>query len=106
MVVGGEADEIQLRRLESVWKDREVLFAKNLPLPILAALLEGCLFVGHDSGISHVAAATGARCVLLFGPSDPAIWAPANEQVQILRAPGGNLSALQFEAVREALPTS
>ena len=106
VVVGGEADEIQLRRLESVWKDQEVFFAKNLPLPTLAALLEGSLFVGHDSGISHVAAATGARCLLLFGPSDPTIWAPVNENVQILRAPGGNLSALQFEAVRDALPTS
>ena len=40
VVVGGEADEIQLRRLESVWKDREVFFAKNLPLPTLAALFE------------------------------------------------------------------
>ena len=106
VVVGGEADEIQLRRLESVWKDRDVFFAKNLPLPTLAALFESSLFVGHDSGISHVAAATGARCVLLFGPSDPTIWAPANENVQILRAPGGNLGALQFDAVREALPTN
>jgi heptosyltransferase-2 len=103
VVVGGEADEVQLRRLESVWKDREVFFAKNLPLPVLAALLEHALFIGHDSGISHLAAAAGARCVLLFGPTDPAIWAPANKDVKILRAPDGSLSALPFEAVRDVL---
>jgi len=103
VVVGGEADEVQLRKLESVWKNREVFFAKNLPLPVLAALLEHALFIGHDSGISHLAAATGARSVLLFGPTNPAIWAPANENAQILRAPNGDLSALPVESVRDAI---
>jgi heptosyltransferase III len=57
------------------------------------------LFVGHDSGISHIAAATGARCVLLFGWTDPAIWAPANENVTVLRAPEGKMDRLTVEAV-------
>jgi heptosyltransferase III len=99
VVVGGEADEIQVRKLESVWKNREVFFAKNLPLPVLAALLERSLFIGHDSGISHVAAAAGARCVLLFGPTDPAIWAPANESVTVLQAPEGDLRLLTVDEV-------
>ena len=60
--------------------------SKILPLPHLAAVLEDSLFVGHDSGISHIAAAVGAQCILLFGPTDPAIWAPANENETVLRA--------------------
>lgn len=42
------------------------------------------LFVGNDSGVSHLAAASGARGVALFGPTDPARWHPLGE-VEILR---------------------
>jgi len=53
----------------------------------LAVRLQKCaLFLGHDSGISHLVAAVGTPCVLLFGPTDPAIWAPANPKVRVLRA--------------------
>ncbi|MDP9253538.1 MAG: hypothetical protein M3O66_01135, partial [Verrucomicrobiota bacterium] len=103
VVVSGAADERQTARLRSLWKQKPARFAMNLALPHLAALLEGSIFVGHDSGISHLAAAAGARCVLLFGPTDPAIWAPANRNVTILRAPEGNLRKLRFETVRDAL---
>jgi heptosyltransferase-2 len=62
-------------------------------------LLERTIFIGHDSGISHIAAATGAPCVLLFGPTDPAIWAPANENVTVLRAPEGKLEMIDVQSV-------
>jgi heptosyltransferase-2 len=103
LVVGGEADNERLRLLEIAWKNKPVRFAKNLALPRLAALLEGSVFVGHDSGISHIAAAVGARCVLLFGPTDPAVWAPTNENVTVLRAPGGDLRLLEVGRVIEAI---
>jgi heptosyltransferase-2 len=86
-----------------LWNDKPVRFAANLLLPHLAALLEHSIFVGHDSGISHLAAAAGARCVLLFGPTDPAIWAPANHHVRIVRAPDGDLRKLTLGTVRDAL---
>jgi heptosyltransferase III len=102
-VVAGEADEERLRLLETAWKDRPVRFAKNLALPHLAALLETSVFLGHDSGISHIAGAVGARSILLFGPTDPAVWAPANENVTLLRAPEGDLRLLGVQAVAAAL---
>jgi heptosyltransferase-2 len=71
-------------------------------LPQLAALLEGAVFVGHDSGISHIAAAVGARCLLLFGATDPAIWAPANQNVTVLQAPDGKMAMLEVETVLAA----
>jgi len=50
---------------------------RNLPLPELADRLFGaCLFVGNDSGVAHLAAAVGCRVVVLFGASDPVVWAP------------------------------
>ena len=107
LVVGGEADVKQLRSLAAQWRDRPVMFAEHLPLPELAAALSACtLFIGHDSGVSHIAAAVGTRCVLLFGPTDPPVWAPANEGVQILRADSRCLADLRVDDVRNAAVSS
>jgi heptosyltransferase-3 len=103
LIVSGEADENGCARLEREWKDRDVRFAKNLPLPHLAAVLENSIFVGHDTGISHLAAAAGAKCILLFGPTDPDIWAPMNENVEVIRAVSGKLSDIGIIEVEAAL---
>jgi heptosyltransferase-3 len=101
LVLGGEADRPQLAALRSAWRDAPVREACDLPLPLLAAVLEQCaLFLGHDSGISHLAAAVGTRCVLLFGSTDPAIWAPANPTVTVLEAPGGDFARIDVPAVQ------
>jgi ADP-heptose:LPS heptosyltransferase len=106
LVISGEADQAQSEQLEREWKNRGVRFARNLPLPHLAAVLEHATFIGHDSGISHLAAAAGANCILLFGPTDPEIWAPENRNVQILRAPGPKLGDLSVGEVETALTTA
>lgn len=103
VVISGEADTAQTERLEREWRDRNVCFAKSLPLPHLAGVLERSIFLGHDSGISHLAAAAGANCVLLFGPTDPNVWAPKNNNVRVLRAPNGRLSDLGIAPVEAAL---
>jgi ADP-heptose:LPS heptosyltransferase len=103
VVVSGEADKAQTAQLECTWKNQDVRFAKNLPLPHLAAVLERTNFVGHDSGISHLAAAAGANCILLFGPTDPNTWAPRNENVEVLKAQSGNVSGLKIESVETAV---
>lgn len=103
VVVSGEADEAETAQLEHAWQDRDARFAKDLPLPHLAAILEHTILVGHDSGISHLAAAAGADCILLFGPTDPNVWAPRNTNVQVLRAQSGRLDDLGIAQVREAV---
>ena len=46
-------------------------------LPELAAVLQSCdLFIGADSGVLHLAAATGVPVVAVFGPSNAAAWSP------------------------------
>lgn len=101
LLIGGEADHALLDALLAAWKSPAVLLARDLPLPHVAALLTHCrLFLGHDSGISHLAAAAGTACLLLFGPTDPAIWAPANSQVTILSTPTGDLAALSVALVQ------
>ena len=84
-------------------ESRQVKIANNLPLPELAAALARCrLFLGHDSGVSHLAAAVGTPCVLLFGPTDPAMWAPPGDHVRALRR-GTDLDTLVVEEVLSVL---
>jgi heptosyltransferase-3 len=103
VIASGEADEERSRDLQTIWRSDRVQFARNLPLPVLAALLEHAIFVGHDSGISHLAAAAGAKCILLFGPTDPDVWAPMNKNVRVIRGANENMREIGFEDVRKAM---
>jgi heptosyltransferase-3 len=106
VIVSGEAEKAQVAQLEHAWKDRDVRFAKDLSLPHLAAVLEHTIFVGHDSGISHLAAAAGANCILLFGPTNPDVWAPRNGNVQVLSTQSGNVSDLEIVDVEAAVASA
>ncbi|HEX9879497.1 MAG TPA: glycosyltransferase family 9 protein [Candidatus Binatia bacterium] len=65
------------------WKETHVVH--GLSLGRLAALLAGCdLYLGNDSGTSHLAAAVGVPTVVLFGPTDPVQWRPRGKRVWIL----------------------
>ncbi len=55
------------------------------------------LFIGNDSGITHLAAAVGTPVIALFGPTDPAVWAPLGKHVAVTaRMP---LSAISPEEI-------
>lgn len=51
------------------------------------------LYVGNDSGITHLAAATGTPVLALFGPTDPAVWAPRGPHVRVARFAAVNASS-------------
>ena len=103
VIVSGEAEQSQAERLRITFASSRRRLANSMSLPHLAAVLERTIFVGHDSGISHLAAATGAKSILLFGPTNPAVWAPLNENARVIRAPNGDPSRLDGEAVRHRL---
>lgn len=59
-----------------------------LELDLLAAILAECGgYVGNDSGVSHLAALMGAPSTVIFGPTDPAVWAPRGGRVTVVTAP-------------------
>ena len=59
--------------------------ARGLELGVLAALLASCAaYFGNDSGVSHLAAATAAPTLAVFGPTDPAQWAPRGRRVTVV----------------------
>lgn len=79
-------------------------FVVMASLPIL--MLAGCLqrarvYLGNDSGVTHLAAAVGTPTLALFGPTSPKVWAPQGEHVEVLHKP--NLARLQEQTVLETL---
>lgn len=60
------------------------------PLWKIKDLLSGAsLFVGNDSGPAHMAAAFGLPVVVIFGSSDPVIWAPWRTASEVITSPNG-----------------
>jgi len=60
-----------------------------LSLPEAAAVLaRGALFVGNDSGLMHLSAATGAPTLGLFGPTPASEYAPIGPRAQAVLAQG------------------
>ena len=105
LLVEGEADTAPAQALMESWRDLPQLRARWLPLPILGALFKkAALFLGHDSGVTHLAAASrrDLPVVALFGPSDPAIWAPPRADVTVLRGTDGLRSIKVDEVVTAA----
>ena len=97
LVVEGPADAEAVGSLRS---RATAVFARGLPLRTLGAILaDASLYVGNDSGVSHLAAACGARTLALFGPTDATVWAPTGPRVRVVEAPGGELERLDTAAV-------
>jgi heptosyltransferase III len=72
----------------------------DLPLPQLASILgKAALYLGNDSGVSHLAAAAGCPTVALFGPSDEVVWTPRGAPVRVVVPPTGD-----FPTARATLP--
>lgn len=90
-----------------------------LDLRGLVALLAGsCLFVGNDTGPTHIAAALDKKCVVIFGASDSKVWSPWKTEYRLVENPfpckqcprgrceslGASqcIQSISFEEVREA----
>ena len=84
LLISGPADTGIVEALRVKVRDKFIL-VDHLPVPILAAIIKRCkLFVGNDSGITHLAAAVGTPTISIFAPTDPSMWGPRGEQVKIL----------------------
>lgn len=74
---------------------------RNAPLSDVKRVMAGArLFVGNDSGPAHVAAAFGVPVVVLFGPSDPVIWAPWRTEARVLTS--GRMEDIDVTSVMAA----
>ena len=74
----------------------------SLPILMLAGVIQRSrVYLGNDSGVTHLAAAVGTPTLALFGPTSPAVWAPRGEHVGVLHEP--RLDDLKEKTVLERL---
>ncbi len=103
-IISGEAEDQTISQFLALAEDASLPLRHllHLSLPDLTNELRSAdLFLGHDTGVGHVAAACGIPSVLLFGPTNPDIWAPQNPNVFILQAPSQDLSRISSRAICE-----
>jgi ADP-heptose:LPS heptosyltransferase len=82
----GPADAQIVQLISSQLDTISPILVENWNLGQIGALMrKGSLYLGNDSGITHLAAACGTPTIALFGPSDPLIWGPQGPKVRIVR---------------------
>ncbi|HEY2249392.1 MAG TPA: glycosyltransferase family 9 protein [Bradyrhizobium sp.] len=77
IATGGPADD-ERRYLDEIWSGvRVTRLDGRLDWPQLAGLLaKARVYVGPDTSVTHLAAASGCPTVALYGPTDPRLWGP------------------------------
>lgn len=115
VIVTGYAETDVLARLRSLILAATPLVAENWPvLPTAALIAHATVFVGHDSGLTHLAAALRRPTVAIFGPTDPDIWKPRGEHVTVVpmvraheggdeQAPTRNTCQTGYSDIRQVL---
>jgi ADP-heptose:LPS heptosyltransferase len=100
MILGGPEDAKTALQLKDVVMRKQLidLTGRTDLLGSFAALKRARLYIGNDSGTTHLAAAAGAPTLALFGPSDERLYAPWGENARVVRGPRS------FEQVRNADP--
>jgi ADP-heptose:LPS heptosyltransferase len=94
-IVGAETDDF------APFQSFDILRGATLDI-LKRTLKSATLFIGNDSGPAHMAAAFGLPVTVLFGSSDPVIWAPWKTESEIIAAPDG-LAAVSLDQVRQSV---
>jgi len=84
VLVGGPADDHMIAEVAEACASRPVILQREDLLPMAGLLTHANLFVGHDSGLTHLAAALRVPTVALFGPTESRRWAPRGPHVTVL----------------------
>lgn len=98
VIIVGPADENAVQALGA-----EVLTGISVIRPQDLTTLAGILarasgYVGHDSGVTHLAALLGVPTVAMFGPTDPRRWSPWGPYVSVIA--GAECCCKGWDAVR------
>jgi len=88
LICQGPADEERVTALRPYLDQVSYKILKDLELSEIAHVLcQTDVFLGHDSGITHLAAALGVPTVALFGPTDSQRWRPKGAHVEVIQGP-------------------
>jgi ADP-heptose:LPS heptosyltransferase len=99
VAVAGPADTATLEAFLEACVDRPTVL-RSPSLGFLGALMKrSILTLCNDTGVMHIAGAVGARCVAVFGPTDPARWKPVNQTVVAVQGKDGNVDSVSVDQV-------
>ena len=77
ILLGGPGDAELVAEVKRRLDVRSVSWVDRLTFPEMGALAaEALVYIGNDTGLTHLAAASGAKVVMLMGPTDPLRYAP------------------------------
>ncbi len=77
VVIGGRDDAALIAAVTDRLETRSAAFAGELSFGEIAALArDAAFYLGNDTGLTHLAAAAGAKTAMILGPSDPQRYAP------------------------------
>lgn len=96
----GPAEEENLNLIKSNFLNSAFLHLNSLP-KVAAVLNLSHLYLGCDTGISHLAAGAGAPVITLFGPTNPNVWGPRGKKVLIIKA--DEMFKIQEEEVKQII---
>lgn len=98
VVVLGPADEqAETVILEQGLPELPILRPRSITM-LAAILAQAQGYIGHDSGVTHLAALLGVPTVAMFGPTDEQRWAPRGVHVTVVR--GESCTCVNWDAVR------
>ncbi len=84
VVVQGPADATQVQQVMAK-SHAPIPLLRDLELRVMAGVLAYCgLFLGHDSGLTHLASCLDVPTIALFGPTNPSRWAPLGRRVTVV----------------------
>jgi ADP-heptose:LPS heptosyltransferase len=88
VIIGGPGDQSLVAAVSSKLEPRSIAFAGELNFGQIAALAHDArVYIGNDTGMTHLAAAAGAKTVMILGPSDPIRYAPFTPEALALWKP-------------------
>jgi len=88
LLLGGPREGAWLAGVCAHMRTPAAVLNEVLSIRELAAVLQQAdLFVGNDSGPTHLAAAVGTRVVALFGAASPVQWGPLGQGHVVVRPP-------------------
>jgi heptosyltransferase-3 len=99
LLLEGPSDREAVERVLATIKV-DVPVIRGLALSTMAGVLSHAkLYVGHDSGVTHLAAALSVPTIACFGPTDSRRWAPLGRAVSIVS--GAPCTCRTWSAVAE-----
>lgn len=107
VVVGGPVDKAAVDAFLRCYRSPAAVLSSP-PVGMLGEIMKRAVVtLCNDTGIMHIAGAVGARCVAVFGPTDPFRWKPVGDNVVAVQSSDGRVESVDtgevFSAVKKLI---